>query len=690
MLVWVDGLPNLLIGFREGLEAGLVVSILLAALRKTDAGRRTWPVWLGVLGAVSVSGSFAAVLTFSTSSLGSTAQQAVGGILSLVAIALVTLMIFWMRRTARLLSGELTHQVGEAIVLGAGALAVTAFMAVGREGLETTLFIWAAAQAAGTTAAPVVGAFVGVGLAVLVCWLIFRGALRLDLGVFFSRTAIVLIVIAAGVLAYGLGDLQDAGLLPGGRWVAFDVSGQGWSSSWWATLIQGLTQLRPRMSVLQVVAWVAYLAVVLGWFIREGRHAPAPKAASTTAATDAAPHRTPTWLRWAERRVWLVAAGLVVVPALVATAVIVALPAQTGGTTAVEVSATACGTGWSSGTSGTRTFSVSNTGSKPGEITLLNQGDAIVGEIETLGPATTAPMTATLGDGGYHFHCVYAGQSPVDGAPVTVSGSAVTDATTAIRPVTVAELTPPNHAYQAYAAGRLTTLSAQLETLRTAVAEGDTAAAKDDWLAAMMTWEEVGASYDSFGDLGEAVDALPIQFEDGVADPGFTGLHRVEYDLWHGVAPATALADVGTTASAVAKVAADLGSDDLAGDPTNLTLRVHEILEDALRDHLTGIDDNGAGASYAMTYADVQVDRVVLGELAPLLTERSPRLVATARSELTALQDALLALQRPDGSWLSIGETSLAQRQRVDAAIGAALETLSAAPDLLEVPPSQQ
>lgn len=715
MLIWVDGLPNLLIGLREGLEAGLVVSILLAAVRKLGDAGRTWPIWLGVLGAVSVAGSFAAVLTFSASALGSRAQQAVGGILSLIAIVLVTLMIFWMRRTARSMSGELKREVGEAAVLGAGALAVTAFMAIAREGLESTLFIWTSVQASGSTVAPVIGAFVGIALAVLVCWLLFRGALRMNLGVFFDRTAIALIVIAAGILAYGLGDLQDAGLLPGGQWIAFDVSDQAWTGSWWSTLIQGLTQLRPRMTVLQVVAWVAYLAVVLGWFLREGRREKAARrvaadarAAAEAAAQDAGtrvpvpapalrPEATPTkpapvpaWLQWVEKRVWLVAGGLVVLPALIATAIIVAVPAQVSDTTAVQVSTTACGAGWTSGSTGTRTFAVTSSATTAGEITLRDQAGAIVGEIETLGPGTTSPMTVTLGSGAYAFHCVFAGRRPMDGAAVSVSGGAVQDVTAPVKPVSVGDLVPANDAYQRYADARLGVLTAQLTTLRVAAASGDLAAAKRDWLAAMLTWEQVGASYDSFGDLGQAVDALAVQFPGGVDDPGFTGLHRVEYDLWQGASPAILVNDVDVTSTAVAAVRKNLGSADLAGDPTNLPLRAHEILEDALRDHLMGIDDNGAGASFAMTDADVQVDRVVVGELASVIDERSPHLVATVRAQLDALQRALEALRHPDGTWTSLAAATLAQRQAVDAAIGAALETLSAVPTLLEVPPSQQ
>ena len=121
-------------------------------------------------------------------------------------------MIFWMRRTAATLSAHLRGEVERAAAIGAGALTLTAFLSVGREGLETTLFLWTAAKASGQTAGPLVGAAIGIAAAVILCWLLYRRAVHLNVGVFFNRTAIALIVIAAGVLAYGLGDLQDAGL----------------------------------------------------------------------------------------------------------------------------------------------------------------------------------------------------------------------------------------------------------------------------------------------------------------------------------------------------------------------------------------------------------------------------------------------------------------------------------------------
>ena len=217
---WAEAVPNLLIGLREGLEAGLVVSILLAALRKTapdgpDGGVSPAPVWLGVLGAVMVAGSFAAVLTFSAGELPSRAQEAAAGLLSVLAVGLVTGMVFWMRRTAAGLSAQLRGEVQRAAAIGAGALTVTAFLAVGREGLETTLFLWTAVRASGSTAAPLIGAGLGLAAAAALCWLLYRRAIRLNVGVFFSRTAILLIVIAAGCWPRAWAICRTPGCCPG-------------------------------------------------------------------------------------------------------------------------------------------------------------------------------------------------------------------------------------------------------------------------------------------------------------------------------------------------------------------------------------------------------------------------------------------------------------------------------------------
>ena len=146
-------------------------------------------------------------------------------------------------------------------------------------------------------------------------------------------------------------------------------------------------------------------------------------------------------------------------------------------------------------------------------------------------------------------------------------------------------------------------------------------------------------------------------------DPGFTGLHRLEYGLWHGQGTAALEPVVTTLATGVATVRKNLASGDLAGDPANLPLRAHEILEDALRDHLSRLDDQGAGAAYPQTHADLQVTRVVLSELAPLIDARAPQLLPRSRRSWTPCSRPCWPPRRAGGGGRST-RSPLPTRQR--------------------------
>ncbi|BDO41494.1 iron uptake transporter permease EfeU [Cellulomonas sp. NTE-D12] len=262
-------LANYLIGLREGLEAALVASILVAYLVRLGRRDLLPALWAGVAAAVTVSLAFGALLTFGPSGLTFRAQEALGGLLSLAAVGLVTWMIFWMARTARSMRSDLQHRLDDAVAAGRAAVLVTALLAVGREGLETALFLWAGAKAAGTTsAAPLTGAALGLATAVLLGWLLYRGSVHLDLRAFFAWTGASLVVVAAGVAAYGIHDLQEAGILPGEDALAFDVSGAVPPGSWYGVLLKGVLNFSPATTWLQAVVWVLYVGVVLTAFVR--------------------------------------------------------------------------------------------------------------------------------------------------------------------------------------------------------------------------------------------------------------------------------------------------------------------------------------------------------------------------------------------------------------------------------------
>lgn len=281
-------LANYLIGLREGLEAALVVSILVAYLVKTERRHLLWRIWTGVGLAAGVSLAFGFALFYGPRGLTFEAQEAIGGGLSIVAVGLVTWMIFWMARAARSLSGELRGQIDKAADGGWWGLAMVAVLAVGREGLETALFIWSATEAAtrdsGATWQPLLGAALGIATAVVLGYLIYRGAISINLSKFFTWTGGFLIVVAAGVLAYGVHDLQEARILPGLHTLAWDVSDVIEPTSWYATLLKGIFNFSPATTVLEAVVWFAYVVPVMFLFIRSVRRRDAAPAAPAPVA----------------------------------------------------------------------------------------------------------------------------------------------------------------------------------------------------------------------------------------------------------------------------------------------------------------------------------------------------------------------------------------------------------------------
>ncbi|SBS74633.1 iron uptake transporter permease EfeU [uncultured Microbacterium sp.] len=310
-------LATFLIGLREGLEAALVVGILVAYL--TRLGRRdVLPrLWAGVGLAVVLALGIGAILTFGSYSLTFEAQELIGGGLSLLTVAMVTWMIFWMQRTARTLKKSLEGGIDRALATGGmWAVVVIGFVSVAREGIETTLLLWSMVQSFDDAPSALLGALLGLAAAVLLGWLLARGMVRLNLRVFFTWTGAFLVVVAAGVLAYALHDLQEAGALPGPftaaapidpvtgtvavGWAAFPF---GWAfdasaaippRSPLAAILQATVGFMPQMTWLQVIAWAVYIVVVGFFFIRGvTRSGPARPASAASAVAEPAASTSP-------------------------------------------------------------------------------------------------------------------------------------------------------------------------------------------------------------------------------------------------------------------------------------------------------------------------------------------------------------------------------------------------------------
>lgn len=261
-------LAGLLIGLREGLEASLIVGILIAYLVKIDLRSRIKAIWIGVSSAVLFSLVLGIGVGLTSEALSEFAEKFFAGTMSFIAVGFVTGMIFWMRAASKGLAKSLRTQVDSALI-GGGAfgLTVLSFAAVAREGVETTIFLWAAAQNSGSLPT-LVGGFTGIAISIFLGYLIYLGAVKLNLSVFFRTTGILLMVVAAGVLTYGIHEFQELGWLPGLNSIAYDFSNSIDPKGFVATMFKGLLSLRTSMSWLEVFAYVSYIAIVATIFLR--------------------------------------------------------------------------------------------------------------------------------------------------------------------------------------------------------------------------------------------------------------------------------------------------------------------------------------------------------------------------------------------------------------------------------------
>ncbi|MFF4734735.1 iron uptake transporter permease EfeU [Streptomyces sp. NPDC001262] len=688
--MWDDAFPSFLIGLREGLEAGLIVSVLVATLVRAGAKSRLPQVWTGVLGAIALSLSFGAVLTFTAASLSATAQEAFGGTLSVIAVAFVTAMVFWMRRSARNLSGEIREKVTSALAMGTGMLIVTSFLAVGREGLETALFLWTTARAAGESAGPMIGAGIGLVIAAGLCWGLYRRVLKINLTKFFTATGIVLIVIAAGVLGYGLRDLQEGGVLPGKTAFAFDLSQTIDAGSWYGTLVQGVFNLTPSMTWLQVVSYAGYLAVVMTLFVQGVRGTRPAKAEAKTEAkteagqagsaveekeTDGAAEKAPR-----RRPAWLIPAAVVAVPAVAAGAVVAFSGSKPAGAQTVAVSEKECGKGFTAPQPGRQTFQMHNTGDKASEVYLVDPAtNAVYGEIEGLAPGTTRDLVATVGSGEYAWRCVPTGGKAVTSAPVRVSGGGNVKA---VKPVSEEDLAGPLKAYKDYVGKGLATLTDQTGKLSDDIQKGDLDAARTDWLTAHRTYSSLGAAYGTFQDFDKKINGRTAGLPDGVRDKDFTGFHRVEYGLWHGESADDLRGPAQQLQQDTQGLQKAFPTQDF--DPSDLPLRTHEILENTLQFELTGDADQGSGTTLATADANLAGTRELLDVLRPLIAARGPQLLTTVNGDIDRVQKLLDAAHH-DTAWTPVDKLDATGRARLNGATGQLLEDLAPIPDLLEI-----
>ena len=271
-------LANFLIALREGVEAALIVGVVAAYLVKVGRRNLLPKVWFGVIIAAALPLSLGAIMTWGPYTLSFQAQEILGGTLSLVAVAMVTWMILWMSSNSRQFARKLREDTAAQLASGSEwGVVWIAFIAVAREGIETALFVWATikSSAENAIAAPALGVVTGLVVAVIIGWLIYTGAARINLSIFFNITGLLLIFVAAGIVSYGIGDLQESSVLPGWGVPIYDITAYldgsvySWltTSSWWWTLLEAMFNVNASPTHLQLIGWVLYIVIILPLFL---------------------------------------------------------------------------------------------------------------------------------------------------------------------------------------------------------------------------------------------------------------------------------------------------------------------------------------------------------------------------------------------------------------------------------------
>jgi high-affinity iron transporter len=378
---------------REGLEAALIVGIIAAYLVRIGRRDALPPVLAGVLAAVGLAIAGGVLVVTTVGRLPLVVQESFEGGAGLLAVAVLTWMLFWMRRQGRAIKGELETGVASALASGSiWALVGLAFVAVIREGFETVLFLLAIGSSAGASATTVLGGLLGLATAIAIGYAIFAAGVRIDLRAFFTVTGSVLIFVSAGLMAFAVHEFGEAGLITNSGQL-FDLNGVLPASSPLGTLLAGLFGYRAAPTPLEALAWLAYLVPVLILFVG------VPRRKAVVAATVSA----------------LLILGLVACSPTASSGPSASGPTGSPGASGpagspaanaitVEAREYAFTPSALTATAGTVTFSIKNSGNDTHEFEIFH-GDQVVDEVEDIVPGITRDLKVDLAAGDYTFVC---------------------------------------------------------------------------------------------------------------------------------------------------------------------------------------------------------------------------------------------------------------------------------------------
>jgi iron uptake system component EfeO len=353
----------------------------------------------------------------------------------------------------------------------------------------------------------------------------------------------------------------------------------------------------------------------------------------------------------------------------------------------ITVSETRCGSGWQDPSPGVQTLQIHNTSAVVVEVALVSSSTgAIHARVEGIGPHTTRAMPVNVGSGSYAFECFGTSYGYRVSRTVRIPGHV--RGGVGIMPVNTPSMNTVTAESEAYVARGLAVVARLTTVLAAQIRAGHLAAARAAWLPAHLAWERLGSAYGMFGPYDDEIDGTPFGLPGGVNDPGFTGFYRLEYGLWHGQSAAELTGPANTLNLDVRSLQAAFPGMELTPALTlsDLALRTHEVLENAMQFQLSGQDNFGSGTTLATVAAGIDATRTQLSYLHPLLNGRYQNLPALY-SWLGRLQN-LIDAEKASRGWTPVTSLTAEQRGMLDAAAGQTVQLLALIPPLFEADPN--
>ncbi|MGA7672256.1 MAG: iron uptake system protein EfeO [Nitrolancea sp.] len=646
-------LPTFVIGLREGIEAALIVGIIAAYLRQRGRQDALRWVWIGVGLAAALCLAVGIALHTLERSLPHRQQEGLETIVAVVAIAFITYMVVWMRRHARGIKKTLEEDASSALARNTvSAFVAMAFFAVLREGFETAVFVLAVFQSANNTTAAGSGVILGLLLATILGYLLYRGGVRINLNRFFRVTGVVLVLVAAGLAASALHSAHEAGWFDALQTRALDLSWLVAPGSVRSSLLTGMLGLQPKPVVAEVAIWILYaipFTLYVMWPAR-GRSGNSSGGRRVPSVTAAVVMTVTAFLLGA-----CGSAGIGTPGARTTNDVnVVQIALTDAGCDPAEITTPA----------GPTKFQITNSSASAVTEFEVLDGTRILGEKENLTPGLNGSFSLDLKAGTYTLMCPN-GTTAETGTLHVTGESAEASSTVPALAIDQAVQT-----YRQYLEDQTAILIDRTTDFVEAVKAGDIERSKTLYASARAPYERVEPVAESFGGLDPSIDAR----EGDVPDENWTGFHRIEKALWsdnslEGMAPIAdkLLIDVTQLHGLVRNAILD---------PAEIANGSVELLNEVSASKITGEEERYSHVDLVDFQANLDGSYAGFNAVKPILTIKNPDLASEIDDQFDAVYAGLQPYRTSDG-FVTYTELSDSDTRQLSQSIDALAEPLS-------------